>query len=189
MCIRDRFSGALSNASHLRDYNPDAFLRNLIWNTRGEHQSFLFGPRDHRGICEFLAEDPNAYVAAVSGAWALPLLRSGQPVATIRAEAARLQKREARHLNRLSERRTRARVRIWTLAEFLARPAAPLQLIIDDFSVPGAQHLTEMPRMKPMEGLAQFLQDLRNAGMSPHTAGDVPETAVQVPGQSAQRSF
>ena len=130
------------------------------------------------GICDLLAEDPNAYIAAVSGAWALPLLRSGQPISAVRAEAARLQKREAKHLSRLSERRTRSRVRIWTLAEFLARPAAPLQIIIDDFSVPGAQTLTEMPRMKAMEGLSAFLQDLRNAGMSPHTAGDVPDTEV-----------
>ena len=175
------FAGALPAAPALRDYNPEAFLRNLIWNTRGEHQSFMYRPADDDGICEFLADDPNAYVAAVSGAWALPLLRSGRPVDNIRVEAARLQKREARHLDRLRERRTRARVRIWTLAELLARPAAPLQLIVDDFSVPGVQHLTEMPRMKPLDGLAQFLQDLRNAGMSPHTAGDVPKEAVRSP--------
>ncbi len=183
---RDGFSGALPNAAALRDYNPEAFLRNLVWNTRGEHQSFLFGPWDDQGVCEFLAEDANAYVAAVSGAWALPLLRSGRPVESIRKEAAKLQKREARHLERLSERRTRARVRIWTLAELLARPAAPLQLIVDDFSVPGTQHLTEMPRMKSTEGLAKFLQALRNAGMSPHTAGEVPETDVAPPSQAVR---
>ena len=182
-----RFAGALPGGAALRDYNPEAFLRNLVWNTRGEHQSFLFGPGDENGICEFLAEDPNAYVAAVSGAWALPLLRSGRPVDDVRAEAARLQKREARHLDRLSQRRTRARVRIWTLAEFLARPAAPLQMIVDDFSVPGAQTLTEMPRMKKMDGLAAFLQGLRNAGMSPHTAGEVPETDIHAPARAAQR--
>ena len=175
---RTGHAGALSDAPALRDYNPQAFLKNLVWNTRGEHQAFLFGPADNDDICEFLAEDPNAYVAAISGAWALPLLRSGQAVAAIRAEAARLQKREARHLSRLSERRTRSRVRIWTLAEFLAQPAAPLQHIVDDFSVPGAQHLTEMPRLKPMDGLAAFLQELRNAGMSPHTAGEVPDTDI-----------
>ena len=48
-------------------------------------------------------------------------------------------------------------------------------VVVDDFSVPGAQSLTEMPRLKPMDGLAGFLQELRNVGMSPHTAGDVPE--------------
>ncbi len=165
----------MSDSTALRRYNPEGFLRNLIWNTRGEHQSFLFSPRDDLEISEFLASDPNAYVAAISGAWALPLLRSGRPVTDIRAEAARLQKREARHLDRLHQRRTRARVRIWTLAEFVTDPALPLQVVIDDFSVPGAQSLTGMPRLKPMEGLAAFLQELRNAGMSPHTAGEVPD--------------
>lgn len=172
---RNGFDGALSDAPELRRYNPEGFLRNLIWNTRGQHQSFLFSPRDDLEVSEFLASDPNAYVAAVSGTWALPLLRSGRHVQDIRPEAARLQKREARHLDTLRQRRTRARVRIWTLAEFVSDPALPLQVVIDDFSVPGAQHLTGMPRLKPMDGLATFLQELRNAGMSPHTAGDVPE--------------
>ncbi|MXQ08309.1 glycosyl transferase [Alphaproteobacteria bacterium GH1-50] len=167
--------GGLSTSAALRNYNPESFLKNLIWSTRGEHQSFLYGPGDCSGISELLASDSNAYVAAVSGTWALPLLRSGRAIADIRPEAARLQKREAKHLLRLRERQTRARVRLWTLAEFVADPALPLQVIIDDFSVPGAQHLTQMPRLKPMEGLAGFLQELRNAGMSPHTAGDIPE--------------
>ncbi len=171
----DGFAGALSGSVALRDYNPTGFLRSLIWNTRGEHQSFLYAPEDNDEICTFLADDPNAYIAAISGAWALRLYWSGEMVESIRGQAARLQKREAAHLERLRERRTRAKVHVWTLADFLARPAEPLQTIVDDFSVPGSQHLTEMPRIREMDGLTQFLQELRNAGMSPHTAGEVPE--------------
>ncbi|QMU59420.1 MAG: glycosyl transferase [Boseongicola sp.] len=173
------YTGCLPTSAALRDYNPEGFLTNLIWNTRGEHQAFLFSPRDHQGIAPFIARDPNAMIAAVSGSWVLPLLRSGYPVSEIRKSAARLQKREARHLDRLRERRTRARVRIWTLAEFMAKPAEPLQVILDDLSIPGALHMSHQPQLKPMIGLAAFLQELRNTGMNPHTAGafsDAPPT-------------
>jgi len=175
------YAGCLSSSPALRDHNPEGFLSNLIWNTRGEHQSFLFSARDAQDICGFLTRDPNAMVSAVSGAWALQLLHSGRPIAKIRTEAARLQRREAAFLSSLRERRTRARVRIWTLAEFLENPTEPLQVIIDDLSVPGAQTLAQPPELQPMTGLAAFLQKLRNTGMSPHTAGAFSERpAAQV---------
>ena len=41
--------GALSDSAVARDYNPGAFLSNLIWNTRGERQCFQFGPGDNQG--------------------------------------------------------------------------------------------------------------------------------------------
>lgn len=171
------YAGALSDSPTLRDYDPEGFLRNLIWNTRGEHQSFLYSPRDSQGVTAFLAGDRNASIALVSGAWALPLLRSGRPIAEVRTEAARLQKIEAGFLDRLRERRARARVRIWSLAEFLERPAESLQEIVDSLSGADTHDLAELPRMLPAEGLADFLQALRNAGMNPHLAGEVSETA------------
>ncbi len=176
---QQHYAGVLSNAPALRDYNPEAFLGNLIWNTRGEHQSFLFSPRDSQSISPFLARDPNAMISVISGAWTLPLLRSGRSVAELREKAAQLQRIEAAHLDRLRERRTRAQVRIWTLAEFLDRPAAPLQTILDDLSGPDAPHLTEMPRLAPMNGLGEFIQGLRNAGMFPHLAGNVAITDMK----------
>ncbi len=172
---RTGYAGCLSSSAVLRNHNPEGFLTNLVWNTRGEHQAFLFSGRDSQKICDFLARDPNAMIAAISGAWALPLLQSGQQIGEIRATAAQLQRREAAFLNRLRERRTRARVRIWTLAEFLENPTEPLQVVLDDLSVPGAQTLAKPPRLRPMDGIAGFLQELRNAGMNPHTAGAFSE--------------
>ncbi|MGI9389504.1 MAG: hypothetical protein ACR2O1_05540, partial [Boseongicola sp.] len=81
-------------------------------------------------------------------------------------------------LTKLRERRTRARVRIWTLAEFLENPAQPLQVIVDDLSVPGSQTLVKPPKLQPMHGMAEFLQKLRNTGMNPHTAGAFSEQQV-----------
>ena len=166
------FAGALSDKAAVRDHDPEAFLRNLVWNTRGEHQSFLFSPRDAQGIGAFLARDRNATISVVSGAWALPLLRSGLPIPEVRGAAAQLQKIEAAFLAQLHERRSRARTRVWSLAEFLERPMDPMQEIVDSLS--GAEHhmLTGLPALKPVEGLADFLQALRNAGMNPHLAGE-----------------
>ena len=166
------YAGALSEAGALRDYGPEAFLRNLIWNTRGEHQSFLMSPRDSLGVCDFLARDRNATIAVVSGAWALPLLRSRRPIEEIRGRAAQLQKIESAFLEKLRERRARARVLIWTLNEFLERPMDPMQEIVDSLSGADSQMLTDMPSTKPMRGLPEFLQALRNAGMNPHLAGE-----------------
>lgn len=173
------WAGALSDSAALRDYDPAAFLRNLIWNTRGEHQSFLFSPRDAQGIAPFLAADRNATISVVTGAWSLPLLRSGKPIAEVRTLAARLQKSEAAFLALLNERRARARVRVWTLAEFVERPLDPLQEIIDSLSGAESQLLAEMPEFKPMRGLPEFLQSLRNAGMNPHLAGEIRSLSLE----------
>ncbi len=170
------YAGALSDSAAIRDYDPDSFLRNLIWNTRGEHQSFLFSPRDSQGICDFLARDRNATISIVTGAWALPLLRSGKPIEAVRGDAAEYQRIEAEFLDRLRERQARARVLVWTLSEFLERPADPLQEIVDSLSGAETHVMTDMPATLPMQGLPGFLQSLRNAGMNPHLAGDFGTT-------------
>lgn len=173
------FAGAISDSAALRDYDPAAFLRNLIWSTRGEHQSFLMSARDAQGVCPYLAADRNATISVVTGAWALPLLRSGKPVEQIRRTAAKLQKRESLFVDLLNERRARARTRIWTLAEFVERPLDPLQEIVDGLSGVETHLLAEMPEFKPMERLPKFLQALRNAGMNPHMAGEITVQAAE----------
>ncbi|NNE89112.1 MAG: glycosyl transferase [Silicimonas sp.] len=169
------YAGALSDSAKLRDYDAGSFLRNLIWNTRGEHQSFLFSPRDTQDVAEFLAADRNANISVISGAWALPLLRSGKPIAEVRRTAALLQMKEAAFLELLHARDARCRARIWSLAEFLERPLDTMQDIVDSMSGAESHLVTECPEMKSMNGLIAFLQALRNAGMNPHLAGDVME--------------
>ncbi len=169
----DTYAGGLTAAPRLRDYDPEAFLSNLMWSADDQYQSFLFAARDRQDITPFLARDANATIALISGAWALPLMRSGQSPCAIRRQAARLQQRETELLALLRERRTRARVRIWTLAEVLETPAAPLRAVLEDHSVPGASGLAVMPGLRDTEGLCAYLQKLRNMGMSPHTAGPI----------------
>jgi hypothetical protein len=168
------FAGGLSDIASLRDYNPVAFLTNLVWNTRGERQCFDFGPADAQPVAWFMASDPNAHVSVVSGAWIVPLLRRGLPLGDLRARAAELQAREAAHLDILRSARTKARVRIWTLAEVLEAPGEVLRIVHEDLAGPAGHPLVPTPRMADLSGLAGVLQSLRNEGMLPHVMGDIP---------------
>lgn len=168
-------NGALSDSAALRDYNPRAFLANLIWNTRGERQCFQFSPRDNQDINWDIAKDPNAQISVISGAWAVPLFKSNQNFADIRREAALLQQIESKHLEILRSSWTKARVRIWTMAEFIEAPMEPLQTIIDEIAPQHTQRgLSEVPKMADLTGFGQFLQNLKNQGMHPYLMGNFP---------------
>ncbi|SFO94038.1 DUF5927 domain-containing protein [Tranquillimonas alkanivorans] len=175
------YAGALSDSAALRDYNPEAFLTSLLWNTRGEHQSFLFGPRDAQRIGGFFTHDPNASVWVVSGAWAVPLFHSNRPFEETRKEAARLQKIESAHLQMLRGPHVKARVRIWTMSDFIEAPAEPLEDIIAEIGPRVARKLTDMPRMARLDGFGRFLQELRNQGMQPYLMGDFPVSPLATP--------
>jgi hypothetical protein len=168
------YNGALSDSAAIRDYDPEGFLIRLIWNTRGERQCFQFGPADRQEIGWFLARDRNAQISVVTGAWAVPLFRSRRDFADVRATAARLQAVEAKHLEILRSPHARARVRIWSLAEFVEAPMEPLQVLLDEIAPRNARRLTEAPRIADLSGFAAFLQRLRNEGMNPWLLGDFP---------------
>ena len=167
-------NGALSDSALLRDYNPRAFLASLIWNTRGERQCFQFGPRDNQKINWYIAKDPNAQISIISGAWAIPLFQSNGNFVDIRREAARLQQIESKHLEILRSSWTKARVRIWTMAEFIEAPMEPLQTIIDEIGPQQQRGLSEVPKMVDLTGFGQFLQNLKNQGMHPYLMGNFP---------------
>ena len=175
------FNGALSDSALMRDYAPKSFMSNLIWNTRGERQCFQFGPSDNQDISWFLAGDPNAQISVISGAWAIPLFHANSNFSDIRKAAARLQKVEADHITVLRSPWAKARVRIWTLAEFVENPMEPLQTVIDEISPRALRRLTEAPRLADLTGFGQFLQNLRNQGMQPVLMGDFPAGDGQQP--------
>jgi hypothetical protein len=167
-------NGALSDNALTRDYNPEAFLTSLIWNTRGERQCFQFGPADNQDINWMIARDPNAQISVITGAWAVPLFKSNRNFADLRKEAALLQRIESKHLEILRSQFTKARVRIWSMAEFVEAPMEPVQTIIDEIGPAHSRRLTEAPTMVDLEGFGQFLQNLKNQGMHPYLMGDFP---------------
>jgi hypothetical protein len=179
-------NGALSDNALQRDHNPETFLTNLIWNTRGERQCFQFGPLDNQDINWRVAKDPNAQVSVITGAWAVPLFRSNMDFVDIRRIAATLQKVESEHMDVLRSPFTKARVRIWTMAEFIEAPMEPLQGILDEIGQARIRRLSEAPKMVDLHGFGQFLQNLKNQGMHPYLMGDFPvergpASSVQVP--------
>ncbi len=168
------YNGCLAKSAKLRDYNHEAFLTNLIWNTQGEHQSFQFGPADKMDIGGFIASDRNASIYVVTGAWSVPLFHSNMNFQRVRRIAARYQAAEAEHVTHLCAQNTRARVRIWTLAAFVEDPMPVLQSIIDGLDPRASRKLTEVPKMADLAGFGLFVQRLKNEGMNPHSVGDFP---------------
>lgn len=176
---RARFhAGGLTDSASLRDYNPRAFLTNLLWATRGERQCFQFGPADTQGrdfeLLWFMATDSNATISVISGAWAVPLFRSGRGAAAMRAEAARQQRIEMQMLDILRSPHVRARIRIWTMAEFLENPAEPLHRLFDEIAPHRQAGQIGLPDLADLAGFGAFLQELRNLGMQPVLMGDFP---------------
>ncbi|MQY41922.1 glycosyl transferase [Epibacterium sp. SM1969] len=168
------YAGALSDSAALRDYDCEGFLTNLIWNTRGERQCFQFGPRDTQGVAHIMARDTNAQISVISGAWAVPLFKSGGDFDALRREAARLQSIEAEHLRILRSHGAKARIRIWSMAEFIEMPSEALQVIVDEITLGGRADFGDMPKMVDLDGFGQFLQNLKNQGMHPYLMGDFP---------------
>lgn len=175
---QDVLSGGLSDSVGLRDYNPCAFLTNLIWNTRGERQCFQYSPACNQDIIWPMVKDTNAQISVITGAWAIPLFRSNTDFKDLCARAARLQHSENMQVSVFRSFYAKARVRVWTLAEFIEAPMESMQAILSEIT-PNAQRLSEAPRMVDLDGFGQFLQNLRNHGMHPHLMGDFPvESAI-----------
>lgn len=164
--------GGLSHHASLRDHDPQGFLAALIRITR-RRQVFMYGPRDRQSLNWFMATDPNASMFIVTGAWALPLMHSDMPFDDIRRIAAQLQRAELEQLAILRSVWLKARVRVWDLADFLARPAAILHAAVQELTeapLPG----DDLPPMRAVDGIGAFLQSLRNAGLQPRLMGDFP---------------
>ncbi len=168
------FTGALSDRATIRDHHAQMFLYNLIWNTRGERQCFQYGPRDNQAVSWVIAKDGNAQVSVISGAWAIPLFQSNRNFAELRALAAQLQRIETDHLWALRSQWARARLRVWTLAEFLESPMENLQVILSEIAPRSRARLSEAPRMVDLTDFGRFLQNLKNHGMHPTLTGDFP---------------
>lgn len=179
------FNGCLSDSATLRDYDPQSFLASLIWNSRGERQCFMFGPRDTQSLNAFTAADPNAQISVVTGAWAVPLFRSNLTFAEIRHEAARLQQIEFDQVEILKSVLAKARIRVWSMSEFLEHPMENLQAIVDEIAPRNARRLTEAPHIVDLTGFGGFLQALKNQGMQLRLAGHFPTEADQRPNAPA----
>ena len=183
------FAGALSDHAALRDYDPVAFLTNLLWNARGQKQCFQFSPRDNQKVLDLVQFDTNAQLAVITGAWAVPLFHSNLNFSAIRTEAARLQRIETAFVDRLRHHETKAKFRILSLAEFLEAPMDYIQITTETVGAAKRRTLTEVPELTDLRGFDRFLQNLRNQGMSPYLVGDFNPDLEQQGGPSGHRPY
>jgi len=168
------YNGGVSDSALVRDYNPKSFLTNLIWNARGEHQCFQYGPNDTQALNWFMAKDPNAHIYIITGAWVVPLFHSNLNFSEIRKEAARLQRIESAQLNVLRSPYVKARVQTLNMSEFVESPMEVLQTILDAIGPRSMHALSEVPKLVDLTGFGKFLQNLKNQGMHPYLMGDFP---------------
>ncbi|MFV0409427.1 MAG: beta-1,6-N-acetylglucosaminyltransferase [Paracoccus sp. (in: a-proteobacteria)] len=168
--------GGLSTYPESRDYDPFSFLTSLI-RVSDRRQIFQYGPRDLQDLNWFTITDPNALVRVVTGAWIVPLMHSDMPFDDIRRIAAKLQRIELSQLDILRSVWVKADIRIWELSDFLARPDAILQRVVQDLSPDGTWPLyDQIPQLREIDQIGRFLQRLRNAGLQPRLMGDFPAT-------------
>lgn len=167
------FHGCLSHSAKLRDYDPQMFLRNFLWNGRGQQQGFMFGPQDRQAIIPDLVDDTNAHIAIITGAWAVSLCHAGGNPDTTRARAAKLQNAEQAFIRRLTSSQRRAHVQMWTMAEFLENPVEFMQIALN------GRQTGPLPDLIDLSHFGEFLQDLRNQGMNPHLMGTFSATGGQ----------
>ncbi len=169
--------GCLSDSAPTRDYDPQAFLTNLIRAT-SRLQIFQHSARDNQALTWFMATDSNARIALISGAWLLPLFHSGMPFDDIRRMAARLQRSELEQLRILRTVWRKARLKTWELSDFLTRPEPLLRELLYDLGYAPETGRLDLPPMREAEGLGALLQDLRNAGLQPQLMGEFPSEGV-----------
>ncbi len=147
-------------------------MTNLIWNTRGETQCFLYGPGDNPKLADIVTHDAQASLFVITGAWAIPLFLDNPNTVELRLKASLLQKEEMRQIKLWTSKACLSRVKIWTLAEFLAAPVEPIQQVLGNFGVEQNRGLTDIPRIRNLDGFEQFLKELKNIGMHPQNAGE-----------------
>lgn len=165
--------GALSDSAALRDLDPRSFVANLIRISR-RMQVWQYSPRDMQQLNWFMATDPNARIFVVTGAWVVPLLHSGMPFDDIRRIAAVLQRIELEQMKTLRSVWVKARVHIWDLGDFSARPAGVLSAVLRDLGGDPDAVGDHLPQMRDLARMGRFLQRLRNAGLKPQLMGDFP---------------
>ena len=182
----DTYIGGLSSSPTLRDYNARAFLCNLVWNTKGRVNVFQHGPADAPEASWEIALNRKAYITVITGAWLVKLWKDGLTESALLKEAARLQRRERKHLEILRSRFAHANIRIWSLAEFLEAPHQALSMAMS--SIPEHSNAgEEPPKLLDLTGFDALLQKLRNAGTHVHSVGHITADTIRAASSATNR--
>jgi hypothetical protein len=169
------YKGAMTDSAQIRDYNCGCFLRNLMWNSRGMHQSFHYGPFDTPKAYLSFINDPHATVVAISGAWLLRYFHSGADLSEMREDISETQKIERLHLKAFEDNTSKAQVKVWTLADFLTDRVDNMRAALDLVQPGAGQAMRSMPNLVDLTGFGAFLDQLKNQGLHQKPVGDYKE--------------
>ncbi|MEM9009662.1 MAG: beta-1,6-N-acetylglucosaminyltransferase [Pseudomonadota bacterium] len=170
--------GALPSVPAIRDWNPEQFLTNLIWNAQDTHQSFLLAVADSPRMAGFVRRDPNATLHIVTGAWLLGLIQPlGEEDAAFAKRVKRLAELEATYLDDLAEEDSAAVVHRTTLGDLLADPYAVLSEIRALYGEAGTARGAPiaLPPFAEMAELRPTLARLARLGLTIETIGALPD--------------
>ena len=169
------YKGAMTDSAQIRDSNCGCFLRNLMWNSRGMHQSFHYGPFDTPKAYRSFINDPHATIVAISGAWLLRYFHSGADLSEMREDISETQKIERLHLKAFEDNTSKAQVKIWTLADFLTDRVDNMRAALDLVQPGAGQAMRSMPNLVDLTGFGAFLDRLKNQGLYQKPVGDYKE--------------
>lgn len=152
-----RTAGGLSASVAIARVNPAAYLSNLLRGQTGRPVLVLRPGAPHEAMSA-IAQDPNAHVIAVSGAWTIPLHRD--PARSEPAFATN-QRAEIGLLAAIRTDQCRAKIHHWSLDAALGDPDAVLMQI----GLPaGALACADVGH------LPAYVTQMRDAGLNPAMA-------------------
>ncbi len=173
--------GGLPASVRFRDYNPEQYLVNLIWNMRAAPPILLHDIADSPRISTFLARDPNARLTLITGAWALDLFhRQIEDDRVLRRSALRLISQEQLQLVRLDKGENPNAVHV-TLADAMMLPERVLGTAL------GVSDLGALPGLRNHDGFEDFVERLENFGLNMDSLGDIGAFARGVSAPPALR--
>ena len=158
--------GGLSTNILIRDLAPDAFLCNLVWNTRKEKLAFHYEGIDENKISAFLQNDPHANIYHIRHSWVIELMeRDITNVDYLLNEANRLVQHERAFNLTFSTPKTMANVHVWSIGEVLSSPTQILTKIVTDIGREPIVAPILLPEMPDTSKLVEFGQTLKNIGV------------------------
>ncbi len=170
---REKLKRNMASGRRVRDYNAEGFLLNFIWNHADDDPVFNFDPAISPSLAKFIAGDKNAKVYHIRSAWLLDLYReNNRDIETLRPRVQKLALREEAQLAALEA--GRAEARIISLAEMFSQPGAVLEDLLLALRPHIANQNRALPDFRPHDGLEDYIEFLKDAGLNLHTEFNTP---------------
>ncbi len=165
--LAPRLKGNLGGSPRLRNHNPEGFLLNFIWNQRDDDPLFALDPGKNQRLARFIARDPKARVFFIRSVWLLRLFRNNErDIQALQSKISLRLRQEQAQLSALLS--GNAKVKIISLNEILSQPGAVLEELVFELRPSLAQKNRDLPVLLPREGLEEYIEFLRDAGLNWH---------------------